>query len=383
MAIGALSAAVAFLLPLLPAPSDASAQLPPSHPGGTTVRAAGPVRRTGAAVVVALPSTVSAEPDRQADRWAEAVPASSGRQGVSGSGQGGGREVSGIRRTATRRSDMDDRNLLTPASAVRVPDVWMNVTVMLILLLLLALLGLGGQLRRERDLRRKTEQRLLEFLATAGHELRTPLTAISGYVQLARMGGLNDPEKHDLVMSRMTDETRRMSALLDELVLLTRLGLGQPLRRETVNLAPLCRDAVADARACAPLHPIRLTILPGNHTVTGDADRLYQAVANLLANVRHHTPKGTFTALGLGTEDGHRVIEVIDNGPGIPAELRTAVFERFVRGEQPAEPGPDDQAMGGSGLGLSVVAAIVSAHGGTVTLEPDAQGAWFRIRLPA
>jgi len=263
------------------------------------------------------------------------------------------------------------------------PGIRTGVMVTLIALTLLGLVGLIGQLRRERDLRRRTEQRLLEFLATAGHELRTPLTAISGYVQLAGMGGLTDPDQHDLVMSRMTDETRRMSALLDELVLLARLGLGQPLRRETVHLAQLCRDAVADARASAPLHPIRLTILPGNHTVTGDTDRLYQAVANLLANVRHHTPKGTSTALGLGTEDGHRVIEVMDNGPGIPAELRTAVFERFVRGDQSATPGPGDEANGGSGLGLSVVAAIVEAHGGTVTLEPGGRGAWFRIRLPA
>ncbi|WP_189958733.1 sensor histidine kinase [Streptomyces alanosinicus] len=249
---------------------------------------------------------------------------------------------------------------------------------------MLAALGLGAQLRRERDTRRKTEQRLLEFLATAGHELRTPLTAISGYIQLARMGGLADPEKFDLAMSRMADETRRMLALLDELALLTGIDLGQPLRREPVNLARLCRDAVADARACSPHHPIQLTILPGNHSITGDRDRLYQAVANLLANVRHHTPKGTLTAVGLGTEDGYRVIEVVDDGPGIPAELRGSAFERFVHGRQAtAARVTDHDAGGGNGLGLSVVAAIVTAHGGRVTIESAYRGAWFRIRLPA
>ncbi|KPH98982.1 integral membrane sensor signal transduction histidine kinase [Actinobacteria bacterium OK074] len=253
----------------------------------------------------------------------------------------------------------------------------------LLLVPLLGILGLVVQLWRDRDHRRQNERRLLEFLATAGHELRTPLTAISGYVQLARLGGLADPEKFDLAMDRMTDETRRMSALIDELVLLARLDLGQPLRREPVNLARLCRDAVADAQACSPRHPIRLTILPGNHMVTGDADRLYQAVANLLANVRHHTPEGTRTRLGLGTEDGHRVIEVMDDGPGIPAELRETVFQRFVHGDQRATPVPAKEPGGGNGLGLSVVSAIVAAHGGTVTLAPGGRGAWFRIRLPA
>lgn len=261
------------------------------------------------------------------------------------------------------------------------PKMILEVT--LIFLLLLAAVGLGVRLRQERENHRKAERRLLEFLATAGHELRTPLTAISGYVQLARLGGLADPGNFDLAMSRMTDETRRTMALIDELVLLARLDLGQPLRRERVNLASLCRDAVADAEACSPHHPIQLTILPGNHTVTGDRDRLYQVIANLLANVRHHTPEGTRAALGLGTEDTHRVIEVMDDGPGIPAELRNSAFERFVHGEKARAPVVDNDAGGGNGLGLSVVAAIVTAHGGRVSLEPGSGGAWFRVRLPA
>jgi len=273
---------------------------------------------------------------------------------------------------------------LQSGSALRVPVPHGLLRLALILLPLLAGLGLGAQLRRERDTRRKTEHRLLEFLATAGHELRTPLTAISGYIQLAQMGGLADVEKFDLAMSRMADEARRMSALLDELALLAKIGLGQPLRREPVNLARLCREVVADARACSPHHPIRLTILPGNHSVIGDRDRLYQAVANLLANVRHHTPHGTRTAVGLGTEEGYRVIEVIDDGPGVPVELRGSAFERFVHGRQAtAAHVPDDAAGGGNGLGLSVVAAIVTAHGGKVTLDSTYRGAWIRIRLPA
>ncbi|MFF5189420.1 sensor histidine kinase [Streptomyces sp. NPDC000345] len=275
--------------------------------------------------------------------------------------------------------------IVGPIPALRAPGSRALLKLALVFLPLLAAVGLCAQLRRERENRRKSEQRMMAFVATACHELRTPLTAISGYVQLARLGGLADLEKFDLVMARMADENRRMSGLLDELMLLARLDLGQPLRREPVNLAQLCREAVADAQACSPHHPIRLTILPGTHAVTGDRDRLYQAVANLLANVRHHTPDGTRTALGLGTEDGFRVIEVIDDGPGIPVELRHSSFERFVHGGQTPAAGSvvTDTGGGGNGLGLSVVAAIVTAHGGTVSLEPGRRGAWFRIRLPA
>jgi signal transduction histidine kinase len=270
-----------------------------------------------------------------------------------------------------------------PRSASRRTASSASLKLLLILVLSAASVWLAARLRRERASRRRSEQRMLEFLATAGHELRTPLTAISGYVTLARIGGLADPEKFDVAMDRMTDETRRMSALIDELVLLARLDLGQPLHREPVNLAQLCRDAVADAQASSAHHPIRLTILPGQYTVVGDRDRLYQVVANLLANVRHHTPEGTRTVLGLGNEDGHRVIEVIDDGPGIPPELRETAFDRFVHGGKPTAPVPKEGAGGGNGLGLSVASAIIHAHGGTLTLEPSERGAWFRIRLPA
>ncbi|MEU7305889.1 HAMP domain-containing sensor histidine kinase [Streptomyces sp. NPDC007206] len=270
-----------------------------------------------------------------------------------------------------------------PRSASRRTTSPTSLKLLLIFALLAVSLWLAAQLRRERVSRRRSEQRMLEFLATAGHELRTPLTAISGYVSLARMGGLADPEKFEVAMDRMTDETRRMSALIDELVLLARLDLGQPLHREPVNLARLCRDAVADAQASSPRHPVRLTILPGQYTVVGDRDRLYQVVANLLANVRHHTPEGTRTVLGLGNEDGHRVIEVIDDGPGVPPELRETAFDRFVHGGKPTAPVPKEGAGGGNGLGLSVASAVIHAHGGTLTLEPSERGAWFRIRLPA
>lgn len=231
--------------------------------------------------------------------------------------------------------------------------------------------------RREIRERRESERRLREFMASAGHELRNPLTTISGYAELARVGD-GDPAYKPMrqeALGRIATEVGRMSTLIDELVLLTRLDLGQPLQLTRVDLAQLSRDAASAARDCHPDHPVRLLLAPGDHTVTGDPLRLHQLVANLLNNARVHTPPGTTTTLGLGTEDGYRVIEVMDDGPGVPRELSARLFEPFVRGEE--------TKAAGSGLGLSIVAAIATAHGGTVALQPSHHGAWFRVRLPA
>jgi signal transduction histidine kinase len=256
----------------------------------------------------------------------------------------------------------------------------------IVALLVLAAVAIGSLrmcLRENRE-RQAFERRLREFLAAAGHELRNPLTAISGYAELARMGSsspydgtgaLVRDRVHDEALSRVANEIDRMSSLIDELVLLSRLDLGQPLQIRCVDLGRLCRDTCAAERGRHSEHPLRLLVAPGEHTVAGDPQRLHQVVTNLLANARLHTPDGTPVTLGVGTEDGYRIIEVMDEGPGVPPELRTRIFERFVRGEETTAPG--------SGLGLSIVAAIVAAHGGTVTLEPSGHGAWFRVRLPA
>ncbi|MFF4724886.1 sensor histidine kinase [Streptomyces mirabilis] len=236
---------------------------------------------------------------------------------------------------------------------------------------------LGGRAARQRL---DSERRLREFLAAAGHELRNPLTTISGYAQLARVGHPSSERMREEAFGRMSTEVERMTSLIDELVLLSELDLGQSLRVRYVDLAELCRAAVTAARDCHPDHPVRLLVAPGEHTVAGDPLRLHQVVANLLANARTHTPPGTTTTLGLGTEGDHRVIEVTDDGPGVPDALRARIFDRFVRGEGASAGGGGST---GSGLGLSIVAAIAAAHGGTVTLEPSDRGAWFRVRLPA
>ncbi|WEH16644.1 HAMP domain-containing sensor histidine kinase [Streptomyces sp. VNUA24] len=270
----------------------------------------------------------------------------------------------------TARSTAEDRRaverLLQVETAAALP------------LLATVLFGARRLGRREVREREDTERRLREFMAAAGHELRNPLTTISGYAELARVGDPAYEPMRQEALGRIATEVGRMSTLIDELVLLTRLDLGQPLQLTCVDLAQLCRDAVSAARDCHPGHPVRLLLAPGDHTVTGDPLRLHQLVANLLANARVHTPPGTTTTLGLGTEDGHRVIEILDDGPGIPDELRARLFDPFVRGEE--------TRAAGSGLGLSIVAAIATAHGGTITLEPSHashRGAWFRVLIPA
>nr|WP_276205798.1 HAMP domain-containing sensor histidine kinase [Streptomyces torulosus] len=267
----------------------------------------------------------------------------------------------------TARSTVEDRRAVE-----RLVQVETTAAVPLLATVLFGARRLG---RRERREQQDAERRLREFMAAAGHELRNPLTTISGYAELARVGDPAFEPMRQEALGRIATEVGRMSTLIDELVLLTRLDLGQPLQLTCVDLAQLCRDAASAARDCHPDHPVRLLLAPGDHTVTGDPLRLHQLVANLLNNARVHTPPGTTTTLGLGTEDGYRVIEVMDDGPGIPQELRARLFEPFVRGEATKAPG--------SGLGLSIVTAIATAHGGTVLLEPSGDGAWFRVRLPA
>jgi two-component system, OmpR family, sensor kinase len=232
--------------------------------------------------------------------------------------------------------------------------------------------------------RKHAEERLREFIAAASHELRTPLTAISGYAQLAQLGALDDPVEFRLAMRRVSSESERMTSLVEEMLLLAELDQGRPLEHEVVDLSVLCQDAVYDARAADPCRELTYSEAEGPHLVAGDAQRLHQVVANLLANIRTHTPAGTPAEVRLGGEDGQRFIDIVDDGPGIPPRLREQVFERFFRREpsRTRERAKESGSRRGSGLGLSIVAAIVRAHGGSVRAMPCTRGAWFRIALP-
>src|SRR5437763_5348854 len=226
------------------------------------------------------------------------------------------------------------------------------------------------------DERATTEERLRRFVADASHELRTPLTSIRGYTELWRAGGLRDSGEVGEAMRRMEQEARRMGLLVDDLLLLARLDQGRPLETAPLAFDRLVDDAVHDARAVEPDRPIDLTAEPV--TVVGDDHRLRQVVGNLLANARLHTPPGTPVHVSVRTAGDRVRLEVADEGPGVGPDVAARVFERFYRGD-PAR----TRARGGSGLGLSIVAAVAEAHGGGVSVDTaPGRGARFVVDLP-
>ncbi|MCJ7710217.1 MAG: HAMP domain-containing histidine kinase, partial [Chloroflexi bacterium] len=233
-----------------------------------------------------------------------------------------------------------------------------------------------GEQQRALASKEWSEDRLRRFVADASHELRTPLTTVRGYADLYRAGGLEDRGALDTAMDRIGTESRRMAALVEDLLLLARLDQGRPIRRDPVDLAHIADDAVADLRAIEPDRPVAGAI-DRPVVVTGDDDRLRQVLANLLANVRVHAGPGTPVEVVLRTDDADAELRVVDHGPGIGLDHGPRVFDRFYR----AGPGRSRE-RGGAGLGLSIVVAIISAHGGRIWHEPTpGGGATFVVRL--
>jgi two-component system OmpR family sensor kinase len=227
--------------------------------------------------------------------------------------------------------------------------------------------------------RTASENRLRRFLADASHELRTPLVSIRGYAELFRIGAAREPKETDNAMRRIEEESRRMGVLVEDMLTLARLDeLREPVR-EPVDLERVATDAVEDARAVAPARTIELSAdSPGR--VLGDPHQLRQVVANLMRNALTHTPAGTPVEVRVASDGAGALLEVRDHGPGLPPGDPAELFERFWR----SEPGRERAAGGGAGLGLAIVAAIVDAHGGSVTASnAEGGGACFVIRLPA
>ena len=168
-----------------------------------------------------------------------------------------------------------------------------------------------------------------------------------------------------------------MSGLVDDLLLLARLDEGRQLAREPVDLGRVLVDAVADARATSPDHAWVMRVPEQPVTVLGDQPRLHQAVANLLANARVHTPPGTEVTAALGTLEGRAIVTVTDTGPDIPEEVQPVLFDRFARADTSRS-----RATGSTGLGLAIVSAVVQAHDGEVTFSSRPGETVFRVSLP-
>jgi two-component system OmpR family sensor kinase len=165
--------------------------------------------------------------------------------------------------------------------------------------------------------------------------------------------------------------------LVEDLLLLARLDAGRPLAHDPVDLTMLVVDAVSDAHAAGPRHVWQLDLPDEPVTVIGDGARLHQVLANLLANARTHTPEGSTVTVGVSATADAAELRVIDNGPGIQAQLQPHIFERFARGDSSRS-----RAAGSTGLGLSIVHAVVTAHRGQVSVESEPGRTVFTVRLP-
>ncbi|GAB2528553.1 HAMP domain-containing sensor histidine kinase [Nocardia heshunensis] len=231
---------------------------------------------------------------------------------------------------------------------------------------------------------RRSESKMRQFVADASHELRTPLTTIKGFSELYRQGAITDP---GMLMDRIERESKRMSLLVEDLLMLARLDAQRPVERRPVDLLMLASDAVHSARALAaaqrpdgPERKIDLEIRPGPGTLEllGDEARLRQVLANLLNNALVHTPPEAEVTVRLTPAEDEVAMEVADTGPGLDPEQAERVFERFYRADASRS-----RESGGSGLGLSIVQALVAAHGGKVSVtSAPGEGTTFTVRLP-
>ncbi|KIU17727.1 sensor histidine kinase [Mycolicibacterium llatzerense] len=222
-----------------------------------------------------------------------------------------------------------------------------------------------------------SHRRTRQFLTDASHELRTPLAAIRGYAELTRQDSAALPENTEYALARIESETYRMTGLVEDLLLISRLDERQDLETSEVDLSDLVINAVNDAAVASPGHHWRRRIPDTPVWVPGDPARLYQVVGNLLANARVHTPAGVTVTTALTAGLDRVELTVSDNGPGIDAEVVPNLFDRFVRADTARS-----REVGGTGLGLAIVASIVAAHDGTVGVESNSSGTAFRIQLP-
>jgi len=218
----------------------------------------------------------------------------------------------------------------------------------------------------------ESEQKVRQFAADASHELRTPLTTIRGYAELYRQGALGE-DRLPNAMRRIEQEADRMSSLVAELLELARLDRNSSLDLTDTDLSALVEDAVADAQAVEPTRPVTAKA-PRSLVVVADEPRIRQVLANLLGNVREHTPADTPVAVRLSQAGRGALLEVSDAGQGMDPEAAARAFDRFFRG------GHNGHDAHGSGLGLSIVQAIATAHGGHAMLK-SAPGAGTSVQI--
>jgi two-component system OmpR family sensor kinase len=235
-----------------------------------------------------------------------------------------------------------------------------------------------GRIEESFAVRMASENKLRRFVADASHELRTPLTAIRGFAELHRQGAVVGEDKTKELITRIEKESIRMSTLVEDLLLLARLDQSRELISDPVDLNTLITEVTASARAAGPDHPIEVKLGESEIFVLGDSLRIHQVIANLLANARTHTPVGTKIVITAEQGINETTISVSDNGPGLSQADQEKIFERFYR----ADPARVRNSIEGSGLGLSIVDAVMTAHGGYVSVKSKlGEGSTFTLHF--
>ncbi|MDM7890974.1 sensor histidine kinase [Curtobacterium caseinilyticum] len=234
-----------------------------------------------------------------------------------------------------------------------------------------------GHIAGAMQARERSEQKVRQFVADASHELRTPLASVRGYAELTRRMGADLPQDVVYAMSRIESESKRMTSMVEDLLLLARLDEGREVQFADVDLTGLVLDAVNDAHAASPDHPIEVDVPDVPVEVQGDAARLHQVVVNLVTNARTHTPDGTRITVGLAPSPNGVDLTVRDTGQGIDPEFLPKLFERFARADSSRS-----RTAGSTGLGLAIVDAVVQAHGGSVEVASVPGDTVFTVHLP-
>ena len=237
--------------------------------------------------------------------------------------------------------------------------------------------GMLQALDEARSEREQSLERQREFVADASHELRTPLTSIQANLELLQIEGAGAQEDLHAIESALSS-TKRMSGLVSDLLLLARADAGRQLARKELDLAKIAAGALDEVAPLAGERRLEKQ-LEGPLPLEGNPDELHRLVRNLLENAVRHTPEKTTVELTARRDGDRALLEVIDDGPGIPNGMEDLVFDRFVRGDGPS----DTAGGGGSGLGLAIVRAVAESHGGSVSAGSSAYGgARFSVRLP-
>ena len=228
-------------------------------------------------------------------------------------------------------------------------------------------------------IKEESENKLRRFIADASHELRTPLTAIRGFAELHRQGAVPNGEPTKELLGRIENESVRMGTLVEDLLLLARLDQSREMEMKPVNLSKVVNECVASARAAGPTHPITISTSTDEAFALGDETRIFQVITNLLTNARVHTPVGTSIEVILNQSDDGVAISVTDHGNGLAKDDQAKIFERFFR----VDPSRQRNSSEGSGLGLSIVDAVMRGHGGRVSVTSEqGKGATFTLFFP-